>query len=100
MRLKDDTVSITGMTPGLLFGLMVADGIYRAHGAELIITSVNDAKHSQTSLHYSGNAADLRSWDLDNPHGVASEIKQALGVDFDVIKETDHIHLEYQPRRR
>lgn len=106
MRLKDNSVCMTGATPELLFGLNVADKVYADLGVEMIITSGNDGKHSLTSLHYSGNAADLRSKNIPgNPAKVAKEIKARLNIDYDVILESrgkpnEHIHLEWQPRRR
>lgn len=103
MRIKDRTIDLSGMTTQLLFGTVVANEVYKEHGFEMVITSVNDARHSLKSLHYSGNAIDLRTivhdpaYDWDR---VAKEIRQKLGEDYDVINESNHIHLEYQPRRK
>jgi hypothetical protein len=69
----------------------------------MVVTSVNDGSHSYSSLHYSGCAADLRIRNLPEhtmPEDVANEIKERLGKDFDVIVEKDHIHMEYQPKKR
>ena len=103
MRLKDDTVRIQGIRTELLFAIMVADEIYKNHGKELVITSGSEfsTRHSTTSLHYSGSAVDLRtnyfrSGEVDI---VRAEIKERLGRDFDVVIESTHIHLEYQPKR-
>ncbi len=108
MRLKDDSVSLVGVCPQIVFALAVATRIYEAHGVELVITSCNDATHSETSLHYDGRAVDLRTRNLEpdsshpyrRPAPVAREIGERLGRDFDVVLESDHIHLEWQPRRR
>ena len=101
MRLKEG-VSVTGVRPELLLALQIADGVYAAFGHELVVTSLNDGKHSRTSLHYAGAAADLRTRDLQP--GIVPKLvdsmRAALGVDFDVVLERDHIHLEWQPRRR
>ena len=101
MRLKDNSVKIQGISPELLFGLIVADRVYENHGRELVITSLNDGKHSKTSLHYSGNAGDLRTYyfTIDETIIVRNEIKERLGNDYDVIIDGDHIHLEFQPKR-
>lgn len=101
MRLKDDSVTVQGLRPELLFGIMVAKDVYAKHGYELIITSLNDAVHSHTSLHYSGCAVDLRTTVLDPDadwYSIAREIRAALNIHYDVINEGNHIHLEYQPR--
>ncbi len=101
MRLKDNSINPIGMTSGLLLGLTAANEVYASHGIDMVVTSLNDATHSVTSLHYSGNAADLRILDLGsiNPQTIVFEIKKRLNIHYDVILEHDHIHIEYQPRR-
>lgn len=92
-------IEVQGMRPELLFALVVADTVYRENGRDLVVTSVTDGKHSETSLHYSGCAADLRTNVF--PEGadlVAKQIRDGLTNDYDVVLESDHIHLEYQPR--
>jgi len=94
-------VSIQGIRPELLFGIMVANGVYEKYGYELVITSLNDSRHSDASLHYSGAAVDLRISNITNPGDVAMialEITGKLNKDYDVVLEKDHIHLEYQPK--
>ena len=61
----------------------------------MTITSARDGKHSQNSLHYIGNAIDIRSRDMNNSDRVCYFIRMSLGKDFDIIKEKDHIHIEY-----
>lgn len=71
----------------------------RIAGREAIITSARDSKHSERSLHYEGKALDFRSRDLKPAvaQRVLSALRSALGTDFDVILESDHFHLEYDP---
>ena len=92
-------VNIQGMSTELLFGLNVADAVYKELGYELTVTSVLDGRHSLTSLHYAGNAADLRTRGISNPQAIVDMLKARLGVNFDVLLESNHIHIEYQPRR-
>lgn len=85
--------------------LITANNLYRDEGVELVYTSGRDGKHSLTSLHYSGNAVDLRISDLAQkdpslPSLIRDRLAERLGLDYDVILEPTHIHLEYQPRRR
>lgn len=109
LSLKID-VSLSGLTPQTVLMASVVDQVYVKNGADTtVITSCNDSAHSQTSLHYSGNALDFRVRDpmtgksvfAENvtAQHVANEIKAALGRDFDVLNEGDHLHVEYQPRR-
>ncbi|HZK07853.1 MAG TPA: hypothetical protein VFC92_06595 [Bacteroidales bacterium] len=102
MRLKDNSVIIQGIRPELLFAMQVVDGVYDTHGQELVITSVVDGGHDFTSLHYSGGAFDARTFyfTVKVLHSVHREIKKRLGVDFDVVLESNHMHIEYQPKRR
>ena len=110
LRLKDASVQLTGLRPELLFALIVADQVYTEAGAEFTtVTSVNDGEHSHTSLHYAGAAADLRIrdpytgesvFDGRTPEQVAGAIRDRLGIDYDVILESTHIHIERQEKRR
>jgi len=100
MRLKPG-VRVQGMQPELMLAMVVANEVYKSHNIEFVVTSVVDGRHSHTSLHYSGNALDCRTRDMsrDLAEFVTKEIKEGLGDDYDVILESNHIHIEYQPRQ-
>lgn len=100
MKLKSD-VKVTGLRPELLLAVMVANGVYRQNGHEMTITSLLDGRHSKTSLHYTGCAVDLRIRDLapSTIEVISDEIRHRLTSDYDVLREPDHIHIEFQPRR-
>jgi len=107
VRVKDQSVSFSGVQPQILLVLLVAEPIWNAAGAELVITSANDGAHSETSLHYAGAAIDLRTHAL--PRGevqrAVEKLGAALGGDFDAVLEdfgqpNEHCHVEWQPRRR
>lgn len=89
-------------TAAIRQAIAVAEQIYAAAGVPtLTVTSLRDGRHSAGSLHYSGNAVDLRIWEL-NARGktaeVAARLRAALGADYDVVPEADHIHIEYDPK--
>ena len=69
------------------------------NNAEATVTSTTGGVHSANSLHYSGNAIDLRVWDFTDTERAdwAQRLRDALGNDYDVIDEGDHIHVEYDP---
>ncbi len=96
MRIKEG-VRIAGARPELLFGLLVAEDVFRGRGFDLIVTSVLEGNHHAGSLHYKGLAADVRTRHL--PEGMKrvlhDELQTALGTDWDVVLESDHLHLEY-----
>ena len=99
MQLKKG-VSIQGIRPELLFGMMVASRVYLVHSQMLVITSVCDGKHSDTSLHYTGCAFDCRTRNLDPSEkaNIVNDLDVSLKADFDIVLEDTHIHIEYQPR--
>ncbi len=93
-------VRLTGIRPELLLAVMTAEGAYSKAGHDLVVTSCVDSKHKAGSLHYAGAAADLRTRDVpaDAVQTIIAEIRDALGADFDVVLEQDHLHIEYQPK--
>lgn len=61
-----------------------------------------DGVHGKNSLHYKGLAIDIRTKDvaLSRIAGFITALKARLGADYDVVNEGDHIHIEYDPKRR
>jgi len=94
-------VRITGMRPEILLAAVSAMEVYKAAGHDLTITACVDGKHSTGSLHYTGAAIDIRTRDLPpaDVQKVLAQIKECVGGDFDVLLETDHIHIEFQPKQ-
>lgn len=96
-------VTLLGLVPQMNVALQAADALYERYGVDCVITSGNDGRHSSKSRHYSGMALDLRVRNLPDPEAdgrqIASELNEALGIDFDVIFEGDHIHVEWEARR-
>ena len=98
-------VRVQGITPELTLGLIVADNVYKAYAGvpyDMVVTSIMDGDHKKTSLHWAGNGADLRIWNVSREDWkpLRDEIKKRLGIHYDVVLEEDHIHLEYQPREK
>ena len=99
MKLKEG-VRVLGVKPELVMAIMIAEGVYRDNGVEMVITSITDSKHSTFSRHYQGYAFDLRTRNIpDSKRGVILEqIKERLTKDFNVIDEGDHFHIGYKPQ--
>lgn len=73
----------------------VYDYIENVCAANPTITSAVDSKHSANSLHYSGDALDLRirDWKYDvDTH--ARAIAWMLGGEYVVVREPDHLHIQ------
>lgn len=102
MKIKQG-VTIHGLTPQIVLGVLAAFEEYVKYGTELVITSGNDGTHAVNSKHYSGNAVDIRTHSLPNPRqdgqAIANILNDNLGRDYDIIFEGDHIHIEYDPRK-
>ena len=70
-----------------------------------VITSGRDGDHQVGSLHYQGQAIDLRGNNITDAQGNALEnyLSNSLGANYDVLFETftnaerDHIHIEFDP---
>ena len=50
-----------------------------------------------SSLHYDDNAIDLRKSPV-NSNNIVEALKKALGISYNIVLESDHIHLEYDPK--
>ena len=98
MKLKPG-VSLQDVSWRMFHAAVIAEAVYKKYGAELVITSANDGKHGDKTLHHKGLALDLRTWTLNGRHlQVAEEMRRALGDEYDVVVESDHIHLEHDPK--
>ena len=86
-----------GVQPELILALCIANYVYRRNNCTLTITSLLDGTHQANSLHYKGYAADLRIRDISAPltDVIVRELREALGEEYDVVLENDHIHLEW-----
>ena len=113
MRTKDITVQCS-FHQALTVLLFAIDDAYRQKWTQdLVITSGSEfeTRHSRTSLHYLGNAADIRLLKLSERYQqeqyeltreVADMICDSLDIPnnfYDIVLERDHIHIEYQPKR-
>lgn len=74
--------------------------VYKKIGKDFVITSLCDGRHSKNSLHYFGNAFDIRTRHLseEEKQDVVVLLAKMLGKDYDVVLESDHIHVEFDPK--
>jgi hypothetical protein len=91
-------VVIKKLSAEMIRGLTIVEAVFAARGVECVITSGAEGEHMAGSLHPKGRALDLRSRDIKSPLATVKELKRQLGPSFDVILESDHIHMEYDPK--
>jgi hypothetical protein len=91
-------VRVKGLSNEILLAVLIAQSIYTETEHSLVITSVTDGRHSAGSLHYTGDAIDLRLPTPSTRDQIVSQLRTALGDSYDVLLEADHIHIEYDPR--
>jgi hypothetical protein len=90
-------VIIFGLQPEMLLGISIIASIFAEQKEDLVITSVMDGKHMAGSRHYAGQAVDIRLVSVSEAF-LPAKLKAALGPDFDVVPESDHLHIEYDKR--
>ncbi len=91
-------VDLRGLTPQMAIAYTIACKCYGQY--DCVITSANDSKHGPNSLHYKGQALDLRTRHMNGQglQAVYHKLKEELGEQFDVVLEQDHCHIEWQPK--
>jgi len=91
-------VRVRGLSNEILLAIIIAKEVFAEFKEDLTITSLTDGKHMSGSLHYTGDAVDLRlPKDLSIEVALLSELQAALETGYDVVWETNHIHIEYDP---
>jgi len=96
-------VDVRGIGQEILLGAVILAGVFWRHGIPLLVTSCRDGKHKDNSLHYIGDAIDLRLPSRFNSTAnidlmLLAEGREALGEQYDLILEADHLHLEFDPK--
>jgi hypothetical protein len=95
-------VGVLGLSNAIILGDGIVSRIFNTMGFESIITSGTEdpENHKRSSEHKKGDALDYRTRhvSMTKHQALATQIRNALGKDFDVILESNHIHVEYDPK--
>lgn len=98
----DKGISAYGLQPEMLWALDRTVEVWNGHGIKYVtVTSGRGGLHGEKSLHNSGHASDVRRWEFDAQllkEKVIPKLKKKLGDQFDVVLESNHIHIEFQPK--
>ena len=78
----------------LALGRLLATLLTLDFNGEVVITAGSDGQHMIGSRHYTGQAIDIRSFNLSDPEGFRGVFERALGPKFRVLLESDHIHAQ------
>lgn len=95
-------VDVSRIRPELVLVCSIISSIFIRAGYDCVITSISDGVHGSGSRHYVGLAADFRIRHIDSKITIdtlVDIIRRSLGVDYDVVLEADHIHVEYDPKK-
>ena len=82
----------------MLVPMLVAHNLL---GDKLVVTSGSDGKHVSKSRHYVGLALDFRTRELtrDEALQLKARMKDCLGLEYRVILEEDHLHVQFEGRQ-
>lgn len=94
-------VQLLGIRPEVAFVMPFVYDVAKRFLGGLVVTSACDGQHMRGSHHYKGCAIDIRTRTAATPEHIDAAVellRDELGPDFDVVRETDHIHLEFDPK--
>ena len=100
MKHIKDGVKSSDIELVVLDGVITIALVYQDLGYVPVITSKEDGTHMPTSLHYKKRAFDWRTYQVPAAERPALKavVQKALGPDWDVVLEKDHLHTEYDPK--
>lgn len=81
------------LTPETAEGLRKTERLYANGGDDVYVTSIRDSSHGPGSFHPHGRAWDMRPGKISR-----EELQSYLGAKFQVIDESNHRHVEYDPK--
>ena len=100
MKLKKGVI-LAGLSKVMRPVLMYCEKLWAKHGQELVITAGLDGTHSAGSLHYYGEALDLRTryFTEEQIGEIVNDLYKYLGPKgYDVVHHKSHIHIEYDKK--
>lgn len=91
-------VDISRLNRDIRRALHKVNHLYDLIHQELIVSSTYEGNHSAGSLHYANDAFDIIFPNLHRAK-MTEDIRCTLGRNYDVVMETTHIHIEYDPKK-
>lgn len=92
-------VKLQNLQPQTVWAMVIVANVLAGYNYEFVMTSGSEGTHMSGSLHYVGRAFDFRTRNFLDGHRaqILADIRDALGPEFDVVAETDHAHIEWDP---
>ena len=91
---------LAGLRPEMIPVMQIATECYG--GFDCWVTSGTEGKHGKSSRHFVGLALDFRTSaagiEIKDAERIAADMRARLTDEFDVVVESDHIHVEYDPK--
>lgn len=102
MKIKQN-VKLSGASFQIGYACAIAEAVLStiAPSVPFVVTSAKDGVHGLGSLHGTGHAVDVRTRELTRPQRetFSSRVRAALDPHgFDVVLESDHLHVEFDPK--
>lgn len=104
-KIKQNNVDIAGLRPEMVIAWTIACFVFESFSVACRLTCGTDSVHGNGSKHYIGLAIDIGIKDeagvifpAELCNNLWKQIKENLGSQFDVILESDHIHIEFDPK--
>lgn len=104
MKIKPGAKLSNSLQPEILCIFPIIENLCGKYGVEFVITEGVGGRHREDSKHYEGMAIDMRSRDFpDGSTGTVCssfchELRELLGSDYDIVMESNHIHIEYDKK--
>lgn len=90
-------VDISRLLPPIRKKLFLIERVHTVFfNDEMVVTSTYEGRHMSGSLHYANLAIDIRLAGVSADF--VNSLKKKLGRDYDIINESNHIHIEYDPK--
>ena len=91
-------VDVSRLKPEISKKLNIIDEIYTFFNELCIITSTYEGNHMSSSLHYQNKAIDV-SKPEKHTDKILNMLRKRLSLNYDIVLEKDHIHIEYDPKK-
>lgn len=93
-------VDVSKLRPEIRRTLKKVERVFVESGyGEAVITDTDGTGHSPSSYHYANQAYDVRlpTMEVQRLNSLLQGLKSACGLDYDVVLEGNHFHVEYDP---